>query len=159
MSLGDFTGRDAIRKMTRRIFAIVRRGVLDSFTDSKNPRVSARGSHGITPVEMLQNYGDAYWPPEGAELVYFSSQGDEDLAYAVGATGGPDKPALEYPGHRILWSVFGHRIEMKDDGSMDIEARGPIRINAPEIILNGINWDGHRHTGVDTGGGTSGGPV
>lgn len=157
--MSEFTGRDALRKITRRIFAIIRRGVVEAYSEAKNPRLTVRGSHGRTPVELFQQYGDSYWPPEGAEVVYMSEQGDEDLAYAVGATGGADRPAPQYPGHRILWAAWGQRIVFGDDGSIEINSDAPVRINAPQIILNGIDFDTHRHTGVETGGGTSGGPV
>ena len=142
---------DRFRKISRRIWAMIRRGVVVSYQDTKNPRIMVRGSHGETPVEVFLPYGLAYRPPVSGEVVYFSEQGDEDLAYAVGVTGGRDRPDLLYAGHVIFWGVKGQRIEFKEDGSIDIQASA--------VTINGIDWDTHRHTDVEPGAGVSGGPI
>lgn len=143
---------DRLRKLTRRIWAVIRRGVVVSYDERKNPRLMVRGSHDRTPVELFLPYGFSYQPPASGEAVYFSEQGDEDLAYAVGVTGGNARPRTTYAGHVIIWGINGQRIEFKEDGGMDIAAPGG-------VTINGIDWDTHRHTRVQIGGGTSGGPV
>lgn len=140
-----------IRRIVRRIFAIVRRGALIEWQEAKNPRIRLRGSHARTPVELFLPYGLSYQPPDDGEAVYFSEQGDEDLAYAVGVTGGNSRPPGKYPGHVILWCNKGQRIDFCEDGG--------IKITAEYVEINGIRWDTHRHSDVEPGAGVSGGPV
>ena len=143
--------RGQLRRLARRIWAIVRKGVLIDWQERKNPRLLLRGSHDDTPVELFLPYGLSYQAPEGGEAVYLSEQGNEDLAYVVGVTGGDARPRTTYPGHVILWGVNGQRIEFKEDGSIDIQASA--------VTINGLDWDTHKHEGVRPGAGISGGPV
>ncbi len=142
---------DRLRKLTRRIWAVIRRGVVVSYDERKNPRLMVRGSHDRTPVELFLPYGFSYQPPANGEVVYFSEQGDEDLAYATGVTGGNARPPTDYAGDVIFWGIKGQRIRFKEDGSIDI--------SGTKVTINGVEWDTHRHTGVQSGGSTSGGPI
>lgn len=56
-------------------------------------------------------------------------------------------------------SVQLDRVVMQAGASRIEVSPGAILIDGPTVIINGIPFESHRHTGVLTGGGTSGGPT
>lgn len=145
--------REALQRVYRRLYAVVRRARVTSWEGFKNPRAGIRGAQSGKHTEVFLNYGRSYSPPPGvgSEVIQLACQGDEDHSLSPGATGGTATPAPRYQGDNVLYGINGSLIQFNQDGS--------ISITATAITLNGIDWDTHEHTGVQTGGGNTGGPV
>lgn len=107
---------------------------------------------------------DGWWQYGGVQVAPDLRMHDLSDGFVIpGAYSRPRVPAAFNTQSAELRTADGTtRVIVSDAGGgfVDIETAGPCIINAAGgIFLNGIKWDTHAHVGVQTGSGTSGGPV
>ena len=151
----------------------IKRGVLQSWEEYRNPKAIFQGRAGeVHEAEVFMPFGLSYCPPDGAEAIVSPAQGKSDHAVATGFTGGNARPKAEQ-GQSILYSTSeGTQVKANPDGSVDIltSGGGSFRLEGERVITNmtietsgdlvagGVSLRNHVHTGVRTGGSLSGAP-
>lgn len=150
-----------------------RRGVLLSWEDFRNPKVTFKGRAGeVHEAEVMIPFGVSYCPPDDSEAIINPTQGASEHATATGFTGGVYRPKAEQ-GQSILYSTAdGTQLRANPDGSAEITTQGggwfrydgkKVTTNMTiettgDVIAGGVSLRQHVHTGVTSGGGLSGVP-
>lgn len=152
----------------------IKRGVLDSWEDFRNPKAVFRGRAGeVHEAEVMMPFGLSYCPPDDAEAIILPAQGKSDHAVSPGFTGGDARPKAEQ-GQSILYSSSeGTQVRVNPDGTIEMTTAGggTFRLEggkkivtnmtietSGDIIADGVSLKEHRHTGVQSGGSLSGQP-
>jgi phage gp45-like len=127
-------------------------------------------------IPMFGLHGDVSRPLPGAQLVLLLPNGDPTRAVCIGhndpryyASGLPDGCVgkVHHMGHSIL--LYSDRIEIQGGGKpVVIKNAQKLRVEAPiestgeitaQVDGGAVHLSTHRHTGVQSGAGTSGAPV
>ena len=134
-------------------------------------------------VERFQDYGFTSVPMEGAEAIVLFVGGDRSHGVAVKVDDRRYRKKGLQPGETCMYTKNGDYVLIKEDGKIEVKASSEVKVDAPlatftgNVKVNGnIVCDGqvsdangsmqemrdtyntHKHTGVQTGGGTSGNP-
>nr|WP_220792051.1 phage baseplate assembly protein [Gluconacetobacter azotocaptans] len=122
-------------------------------------------------VPLLQQYGLASRPVEGADIVVIFQGGDRTRGVAVASGDQRNRPAALQPGDVSLYHPrTGSRVWMKSDGSIQIDpvsGKGTISgnwtfsgtVTAADFIADGVHLTTHEHGGVQQGNDQTGAPV
>lgn len=134
-------------------------------------------------VERFQDYGFTSVPMEGAEAIVLFLGGDRSHGVAVKVDDRRYRKKGLQPGEVCMYTKNGDYVLIKVGGIVEVKASAELKVDAPlatftgNVKVNGnIVCDGqvsdangsmqemrgvyntHKHTGVQTGGGTSGNP-
>lgn len=159
--------------MRRRIAMAIGRAVLRAVDDSgglQRLQLSLYAEETRDQVDRVQPFGLTSVPLPGAEVVVVCVGGGRDHPVALAIDDSRFRPTALAAGEVCLYSARpGQRITLLADGTVlvqgvklrvecDVEVVGNITATG-EITAGPIPLRSHRHTGVETGSGTSGAPT
>lgn len=88
-------------------------------------------------VEHAEEYGHASYPLEGAEPFMGAILGQRNQLVALVVSDPRTRPVGLKPGEVCVWSAYGQRIHLRDDGGITVEVPGgDLLVNAPEANVN-----------------------
>jgi len=132
--------KEQLADLSLRIRLLFTRGIVTvvyKVDADKIQRLQVKGLFGETSdkVEHFEPYGLACSPKPGAEAFLMSLLGQRSqlLAFVCDPR---EQPTGRKSGEVILWSAFGQRIWLYDDGSMTLSAPASIKIEAPEVQVD-----------------------
>lgn len=88
-------------------------------------------------VERFQQYGLSSVPEPGAEAVMLAVGGSRSHMVAVAVDDRRYRPRDLKEGEVCLYSKFGDRFLLKDDGTIEVKASRKVYVDAPEVECTG----------------------
>jgi phage baseplate assembly protein V len=166
-------------RIARALWMLVCRGVVAAVNDgARMQALQLRLTADETKdgVERFQPFGLTAHPMSGAEAVVLFPGGRRDHALCVVVDDRRHRPTGLEPGETCLYNAHGITLTLKDDGTLTIVAPTKVRIETPLLEVTGeirdrcdadgttmeamrTAYDGHRHGGVQTGGGQTATPT
>jgi phage baseplate assembly protein V len=115
-------------------------------------------------VEVFRHYGFTSVPLGKLEGVIVCLGGSRDHGVLLGTEDRKNRLRGLEPGEVAVYHAEGHRIILKAGGEIEIHGTKltincPVEIPDDDITIQGRAFMGHHHSGVQTGGGNSGGVV
>lgn len=165
MNISDLSR--ALAPLHRRMMLAIGRAVLRAVDDAgglQRLQVTGYAEETRDQVDRVQPFGLSAVPVAGAEVVVVSVGGSRDHPVAIAVDDRRFRPSGLAAGETCLYSARpAQRITLLADGTIlvtgtklriecDVEVTG-------DVTAGTISLRTHRHTGVEPGGGTSGGPV
>ena len=162
----------------QKIRLLVARGVLNLLRTSGLQMMQISLLEGETrdEVERVQNYGHSGHPPAGSTLVAVAVGGSRDHMIVVACEHPQYSPTLK-SGESAMYAQFGQLFKMDEQGNVtlkckdfSIEASGNVSTQAAgnveqkaggalNMSADGVKLEDHAHSGVQSGGDNTGGPV
>lgn len=168
-----------IAPLQRRLRLLADRAIVTMVNDSlqrQNLQLKVLADEGADDVERFQNYGHSSVPPEGSEAVVLGLGGARAGMVAIVVEHKGFRPKDLAPGDNCLYHLEGHRIILRKDGVVEIQAKtviinasekttiispnneiqGPLHVTGPitsdtDVIVGAISLKGHDHEeGVGT---------
>jgi phage baseplate assembly protein V len=161
----------------------VLRHLFDSSTPTNQVQIESLADDVHNDVEVAEPYGFTAYPPEDVpEGIAVFPSGESDHGIVIGWFDKKWRPKTLLAGEVMLYSRRGHRVHLKDNGSMlltdqqgsviEFSTNGDIRMVPAsgklqvtgDVLATGdvkagvISLQGHKHSGVIPGGGISGLP-
>ena len=163
----------------RRLRLIADRAIVTLVNDAlqrQNLQLKVLADEGADDVERFQNYGHSSVPPVGSEAVVLGLGGARAGLVAIAVEDKAVRPKDLEPGDNCLYHLEGHRIILRKDGLIEVEAKtviisasqkttiispnteiqGPLHVTGPitsdtDVTAAGISLKGHDHQeGVGT---------
>ncbi|MGU5686644.1 phage baseplate assembly protein V [Aeromonas allosaccharophila] len=123
-----------IAPLQRRLRLLADRAIVTMVNDSlqrQNLQLKVLADEGADDVERFQNYGHSSVPPEGSEAVVLGLGGARAGMVAIVVEHKGFRPKDLAAGDNCLYHLEGHRIILRKDGAVEIQAKTVI-INASE---------------------------
>lgn len=112
-----------IQDLSKRVKSTVARAVLEELSDAQGVQLgkfSFLAGEVRNNVERLENYGFSSVPPEDSEAIVIFPNGDRSRGYVVACDSRADRPKDKKKGETYIWTKFGHKIYLKENGDIDI---------------------------------------
>lgn len=125
-----------IAPLWRRVRLIADRAIVTAVTDSFNRQglqLKVLADEAADDVERFQNYGHTSVPPAGSEAIVLGIGGARAGLVAIAVEDKSVRPKDLEAGDNCLYHLEGHRIILRKDGLLEIEAKTVI-INASEKL-------------------------
>ena len=125
-----------IAPMMRRLRLIADRAVVTMVTDSlqrQGLQLKVLADETADDVEHFQNYGHTSVPPAGSEAIVLGIGGARAGLVAIAVEDKSVRPKDLEAGDNCLYHLEGHRIILRKDGLLELEAKTVI-INASEKL-------------------------
>ena len=125
-----------IAPMMRRLRLIADRAVVTMVTDSlqrQGLQLKVLADETADDVERFQNYGHTSVPPAGSEAIVLGIGGARAGLVAIAVEDKSVRPKDLEAGDNCLYHLEGHRIILRKDGLLELEAKTVI-INASEKL-------------------------
>lgn len=125
-----------IAPMMRRLRLIADRAVVTMVTDSlqrQGLQLKVLADETADDVERFQNYGHTSVPPVGSEAIVLGIGGARAGLVAIAVEDKSVRPKDLEAGDNCLYHLEGHRIILRKDGLLELEAKTVI-INASEKL-------------------------
>ena len=122
--------------MMRRLRLIADRAVVTMVTDSlqrQGLQLKVLADETADDVERFQNYGHTSVPPAGSEAIVLGIGGARAGLVAIAVEDKSVRPKDLEAGDNCLYHLEGHRIILRKDGLLELEAKTVI-INASEKL-------------------------
>ncbi len=122
--------------MMRRLRLIADRAVVTMVTDSlqrQGLQLKVLADEAADDVERFQNYGHTSVPPVGSEAIVLGIGGARAGLVAIAVEDKSVRPKDLEAGDNCLYHLEGHRIILRKDGLLELEAKTVI-INASEKL-------------------------
>ncbi|WP_394294617.1 phage baseplate assembly protein V [Aeromonas rivipollensis] len=122
--------------MMRRLRLIADRAVVTMVTDSlqrQGLQLKVLADETADDVERFQNYGHTSVPPTGSEAIVLGIGGARAGLVAIAVEDKSVRPKDLEAGDNCLYHLEGHRIILRKDGLLELEAKTVI-INASEKL-------------------------
>lgn len=154
-----------LEPIKRKIYLIIGRAILTAIDNSEGTQkiqVTGMKDEVGTGIERFQNYGfESYPKPGSAEAVigYINGNRDQGIALVVHDRGYRPKDLIE--GETMMYHLDGNTKVHIKEGVVEITGGGTLEFAAlPSKVKTVIDtmidiFNGHVHTGVQTGAGTS----
>lgn len=120
----------------RRVRLIADRAIVTAVTDSFNRQglqLKVLADEAADDVERFQNYGHTSVPPAGSEAIVLGIGGARAGLVAIAVEDKSVRPKDLEAGDNCLYHLEGHRIILRKDGLLELEAKTVI-INASEKL-------------------------
>ncbi|MDX7875421.1 phage baseplate assembly protein V [Aeromonas veronii] len=162
-----------IAPLWRRVRLIADRAIVTAVTDSFNRQglqLKVLADEAASDVERFQNYGHTSVPPAGSEAIVLGIGGARAGLVAIAVEDKGVRPKDLEAGDNCLYHLEGHRIILRKDGVIEIEAKtvtlnatekftiissdneiqGPLHVTGPitsdvDVTASGISLSGHDH--------------
>lgn len=162
-----------ISPMMRRLRLIADRAVVTMVTDSlqrQGLQLKVLADETADDVERFQNYGHTSVPPAGSEAIVLGIGGARAGLVAIAVEDKSVRPKDLEAGDNCLYHLEGHRIILRKDGAIEIEAKtvtltatekftiispdneiqGPLHVTGPitsdeDVTAGDISLSGHDH--------------
>lgn len=163
----------SLAPLWRRVRLIADRAIVTAVTDSFNRQglqLKVLADEAADDVERFQNYGHTSVPPAGSEAIVLGIGGARAGLVAIAVEDKSVRPKDLEAGDNCLYHLEGHRIILRKDGRLELEAKtviisasekltmmspdteiqGPLRVTGPitsdeEVTASGISLSGHDH--------------
>ena len=115
-----------IAPLQRRLRLLADRAIVTLVNDSlqrQNLQLKVLADEGADDVERFQNYGHSSVPPVGSEAVVLGLGGARAGLVAIVVEDKSVRPKDLEAGDNCLYHLEGHRIILRKDGHIDIEAK------------------------------------
>ena len=125
-----------IAPLWRRVRLIADRAIVTAVTDSFNRQglqLKVLADEAADDVERFQNYGRTSVPPAGSEAIVLGIGGARAGLVAIAVEDKSVRPKDLEVGDNCLYHLEGHRIILRKDGLLELEAKTVI-INASEKL-------------------------
>ncbi len=125
-----------IAPLWRRVRLIADRAIVTAVTDSFNRQglqLKVLADEAADDVERFQNYGRTSVPPAGSEAIVLGIGGARAGLVAIAVEDKSVRPKDLEAGDNCLYHLEGHRIILRKDGLLELEAKTVI-INASEKL-------------------------
>lgn len=122
--------------LQRRLRLIADRAIVTLVNDTlqrQNLQLKVLADEGADDVERFQNYGHSSVPPAGAEAIVLGVGGARAGMVAIVVEDKAVRPKDLEAGDNCLYHLEGHRIILRKDGLLEVEAKTVI-INASEKL-------------------------
>ena len=165
--------------LQRRLRLIADRAIVTLVNDAlqrQNLQLKVLADEGADDVERFQNYGHSSVPPAGSEAIVLGIGGARAGLVAIAVEDKTVRPKDLEAGDNCLYHLEGHRILLRKDGLLEVEAKtviinasdkttiispnneiqGPLHVTGPitsdtDVTAAGISLKGHDHQeGVGT---------
>lgn len=134
-------------------------------------------------VARIFQFGFVSVPPIGSEVLTLRRRGDRTLTMVIGTSHRPSRPRGLQPGDAAMHDMRGQIIKLTADGLLidaaglavviqnaaSVHIKGDLIVDGEVTMLNSSSaltasairstFNGHAHSGVQTGGGNSGDPT
>ena len=162
-----------IAPLWRRVRLIADRAIVTAVTDSFNRQglqLKVLADEAASDVERFQNYGHTSVPPAGSEAIVLCIGGARAGLVAIAVEDKGVRPKDLEAGDNCLYHLEGHRIILRKNGVIEIEAKtvtlnatekftiissdneiqGPLHVTGPitsdvDVTASGISLSGHDH--------------
>lgn len=162
-----------IAPLWRRVRLIADRAIVTAVTDSFNRQglqLKVLADEATDDVERFQNYGHTSVPPVGSEAIVLGIGGARAGLVAIAVEDKGVRPKDLEAGDNCLYHLEGHRIILRKNGVIEIEAKtvtlnatekftiispdneiqGPLHVTGPitsdvDVTASGISLSGHDH--------------
>ena len=162
-----------IAPLWRRVRLIADRAIVTAVTDSFNRQglqLKVLADEAASDVERFQNYGHTSVPPAGSEAIVLGIGGARAGLVAIAVEDKGVRPKDLEAGDNCLYHLEGHRIILRKNGVIEIEAKtvtlnatekftiissdneiqGPLHVTGPitsdvDVTASGISLSGHDH--------------
>ena len=162
-----------IAPLWRRVRLIADRAIVTAVTDSFNRQglqLKVLADEAASDVERFQNYGHTSVPPAGSEAIVLGIGGARAGLVAIAVEDKGVRPKDLEVGDNCLYHLEGHRIILRKNGVIEIEAKtvtlnatekftiispdneiqGPLHVTGPitsdvDVTASGISLSGHDH--------------
>jgi len=127
------------RPIRRRVAVMVNRAVVSLVHDAhKMQELQLRVLAGetIDGTEHYQPFGHTAHPVPGAEAVLLAVGGDRSHSIAVVVDDRRYRPTDLAEGESQLYNAFGEQVYLREDGTIAVDARSKVEVNAPDIEAN-----------------------
>ncbi len=160
-----------IAPLWRRVRLIADRAIVTAVTDSFNRQglqLKVLADEAASDVERFQNYGHTSVPPAGSEAIVLGIGGARAGLVAIAVEDKGVRPKDLEAGDNCLYHLEGHRIILRKNGVIEIEAKtvtlnatekftiispdneiqGPLHVTGPitsdvDVTASGISLSGH----------------
>lgn len=165
-------------KLLRRIRLAIGRAVLEAVDDSAGIQLVRLHGHAgedvLDRVERFQSYGLTSRPKPGAEAIAVQVGGSRSHLVVLAIDDRRVRLRNLGAGEVALYDDAGNEVRLKQDGTISVIGDSEVTVDAPSVTITGsgsVSIDGaavtirsreflaHTHSGVQTGGGTTGGVV
>ncbi|WP_421241674.1 phage baseplate assembly protein V [Aeromonas enteropelogenes] len=122
--------------LQRRLRLIADRAIVTLVNDAlqrQNLQLKVLADEGADDVERFQNYGHTSVPPAGSEAIVLGIGGARAGLVAIAVEDKSVRPKDLESGDNCLYHLEGHRIILRKDGLLELEAKTVI-INASEKL-------------------------
>lgn len=162
-----------IAPLWRRVRLIADRAIVTAVTDSFNRQglqLKVLADETADGVERFQNYGHTSVPPVGSEAIVLGIGGARAGLVAIAVEDKRVRPKDLEAGDNCLYHLEGHRLILRKDGLLEIEAKtviinasekltmmspdteiqGPLHVTGPitsdeDVMAGDISLSGHDH--------------
>ncbi len=162
-----------VAPLWRRVRLIADRAIVTAVTDSFNRQglqLKVLADEAASDVERFQNYGHTSVPPAGSEAIVLGIGGARAGLVAIAVEDKGVRPKDLEAGDNCLYHLEGHRIILRKNGVIEIEAKtvtlnatekftiispdneiqGPLHVTGPitsdeDVTAAGISLSGHDH--------------
>ena len=174
-----------IAPLWRRVRLIADRAIVTAVTDSLNRQglqLKVLADEAADDVERFQNYGHTSVPPAGSEAIVLGVGGARAGLVAIVVEDKSVRPKDLEAGDNCLYHLEGHRIILRKDGRLELEAKtviistsekltimspdteiqGPLHVTGEitsdtDVKTGTTSLKGHKHN--ESGGGQTSAPV
>ena len=174
-----------IAPLWRRVRLIADRAIVTAVTDSFNRQglqLKVLADEAASDVERFQNYGHTSVPPAGSEAIVLGIGGARAGLVAIAVEDKGVRPKDLEAGDNCLYHLEGHRLILRKDGLLELEAKtviisasekltmmspdteiqGPLHVTGEitsdtDVKTGPTSLKGHKHN--ESGGGQTSAPV
>lgn len=174
-----------IAPLWRRVRLIADRAIVTAVTDSFNRQglqLKVLADEAASDVERFQNYGHTSVPPAGSEAIVLGIGGARAGLVAIAVEDKGVRPKDLEAGDNCLYHLEGHRLILRKDGRLELEAKtviinasekltimspdteiqGPLHVTGEitsdtDVMTGTTSLKGHKHN--ESGGGQTSAPV
>jgi phage baseplate assembly protein V len=189
MSTLDDIRREVDRGLrgVRSAFRGVMRGITRT-TQVQRARFGGLAGEELADAEVMQHFGFSSAIPEGADVIVVPVGGRTAQSVVIASELGSVRIQLGATGETVIYSQWGDRVHLRQDRSILIQAAGQVNVQAPLATFSGnvqiagnlsvtgtttgtgaatfsgvtgagVTLQAHVHSGVQPGGGNTGGPT
>lgn len=145
-------------------------------------RATGLAGEPLPDVELMQHYGLTSAPPDGTQLIAVPLGGRTSATVVIASEHGSYRLRLGARGEVALYNQWGDRVHLQADGTVRIQARTQVVIDAPKVRCTGdlevagqvrdlagtgasrtmaqmrATYSAHTHPETNTSGGSTGTP-
>lgn len=117
-----------VERLTKRLTGLVAKALVNAVVDTGEiqlVKVSTFDGTTLDGVERLQPYGDSSSPPPESEAIVVNINGSPVV---IVCDSGAYRVTGLASGEKVVYSMFGQRIHLKADGSVEITAPGGVSV-------------------------------
>ena len=109
-------------------------------------------------VEFFQQFGFSSSPVRGTQVIVLPLGGKTSQSVVIACENGGLRVKNLAPGESVMYGPDGDQVYMSSSGIV-VNSTRDVTVNAPDLVIHGISFMGHKHRDVKAGSDLSGVPV